>query len=90
MVIALLRDTATSSGVTDAPLSFAAARRQRSPSGSSSRQQSRCEVRLGSLNVGTMSGKGVKVVEIMERMRLEVLCVHETKWRGDRARVMVG
>ena len=33
MVIMLLRDTATVSGVTDAPLSLAAARRQRSPRG---------------------------------------------------------
>ena len=35
-------------------------------------------------------GKGVNLVEMMERRRLEVLCVHETKWRGDRARMMVG
>ena len=47
-------------------------------------------IQLGSLNVGTMSGKGVEVVEMKERRRLEVLCVHETKWRGDRARMMVG
>ena len=37
-----------------------------------------------------MSGKGVEVVEMMERRRLEVLCVQETKWRGYRARMMVG
>ena len=40
--------------------------------------------------MGTLSGKGVEVVEMMERRRLEVLCVQETKWRGDRARMMVG
>ena len=45
---------------------------------------------LGSLNVGTLSGKGVAVVEMMEIRRLEVLCVQEAKWRGDRARMMVG
>ena len=27
---------------------------------------------------------------MMERRRLEVLCVQETKWRGDRVRMMVG
>ena len=37
-----------------------------------------------------MSGKGVEVVEMMERRILEVLCVQETKWRGDRASMMVG
>ena len=38
--------------------------------------------------MGTLSGKGVEVMEMMERRRLEVLCVQETKWRGDRARMM--
>ena len=75
MVIMLLRDTATVSGVTNAPLSLAAARRQRSLRGSSRRQRSKYEVRLGSLNVGTMSGKGVEMVEMMDGRRLEVLCV---------------
>ena len=27
--------------------------------------------------MGTMSGKGVEVVEMMKRMRLEVLCVQD-------------
>ena len=87
MVQILLSERATASGVTDAPSTLAVARRQRRPSGSSGRQRSRCEVRLGSLNMGTMSGKGVEVVE---RRQLEVLCIHETKWKGDRARTMMG
>ena len=90
MVQLLLSERATASGVTDAPSTLAAARRQRRPRGSSGRQLSRREVRLGSLNVGTMSGKGVEVVEMMERRRLEVLCIQETKWKGDRARTMMG
>ena len=48
------------------------------------------EVRIGSLNVGTMEGKALEVVEMMQRRRLEVLCVQETKWKGDRARQMAG
>ena len=40
--------------------------------------------------MGMMSGKGVEVVEMMERRRLEVLCIQETKWKGDRARTMMG
>ena len=90
MVQLLLSERATASGVTDAPSTLAAARRQRRPRGSSGRQLSRREVRLGSLNVGTMSGKGVEVVEMMERRRLEVLYIQETKWKGDRARTMMG
>ena len=40
--------------------------------------------------MGTMSGKGVAVVEMMERRRLEVMFVQEERWRGDRARIMMG
>ena len=40
--------------------------------------------------MGTMSGKGVEVVEMMERRRLEVMCVQDTMWRRDRAMMMVG
>ena len=45
-------------------------------------QRCRIEVRLGCLNMGSMEGGGVDVVEMMQRRRLEVLCVKET-WRGD-------
>ena len=90
MVQILLSERATASGITDAPSTLAAGRRERRPRGSSDRQRSRCEVRLGSLNVGTMSGKGVEVVAMMERRRLEVLCIQETKWKGDKANTMMG
>jgi len=43
-------------------------------------------VKVGSLNVGTMSGKGREVVDLMERRKLEVLCLQETRWRGNKAR----
>ena len=81
---------ATAFGITDAPCSQAAARNEQSPGGSSFRPRSRCEVQIGSLNVGTMEGKALEVVEMMQRRRLEVLCVQETKWKGDRARQMAG
>ena len=83
-------DRATAFGVTGAPCSQAAARSEQSPEGSSFRPRSRCEVLIGSLNVGTMEGKALEVVEMMQRRRLEVLCVQETKWKGDRARQMAG
>ena len=38
-----------------------------------------------------MEEKALEVVEMMQRRRLEVLCVQETKkWKGDRARQMAG
>ena len=36
----------------------------------------------------TMAGKAFEVVELMKRRKVEVLCVQETKWKGDRARKM--
>ena len=85
----LLNERATASGVTDAPFTLATARRQGIPRGTSGRQRSRGEIRLGRRNVGTMRGKGVEVVEMMERRQLEVLCIQKTKWKGDRARTMM-
>ena len=64
------------------------ARNVRGPGRASSRQQLLCEVRMGSLNVGTMERKALEVVEMMKRQKMEVLCVQETKRRGDRARKM--
>ena len=52
-------------------------------------QRVRSEVRRGSLTVGSIGG-GVEVVEMMQRRRLEVLWVQDTKWKGDRARRLVG
>ena len=40
--------------------------------------------------MGSMEGRRVKVVEVMQRRRSEILCVRETKCKGDRARRLVG
>ena len=43
-------------------------------------------MRVGTLNVGTMNGKGREVADLMERRGVSVLCVQETRWKGDKAR----
>ena len=40
------------------------------------------EVRVGTLNVGTMTGKGRELADMMERRKVDILCVQETKWMG--------
>ena len=72
---------ATAYGATDASLYQAATRNERSPGLD-------VKIRMGSLNLGTMKGKGLEIVEMMRRRRLDVLCVQETKWKGDRARIL--
>ena len=88
MAATLDLDRDTASGVTEAPHFQAAARNVRGPGRASTRQRPLCEVRMGSLNVGTMEGKALEVLEMMKRRKMEVPWIQETKWKGDRARKM--
>ena len=46
-----------------------------------------CRVmKMGTLNVGTMTGKGRELADIMQRRKVDVLCVQETRWKGNKAR----
>ncbi|VDP47038.1 unnamed protein product [Heligmosomoides polygyrus] len=38
-------------------------------------------VRMGTLNVGTMTGRSRKVADLIERRRVEV-CLQETRWKA--------
>ena len=37
------------------------------------------KLRVATLNVGTMTGKGREVADLMERRRVNILCVEETR-----------
>ncbi|KAK3514303.1 hypothetical protein QTP70_013114 [Hemibagrus guttatus] len=43
-------------------------------------------LRIGTLNVGTMAGKGRELADVMERRKVDILCVQETRWKGSKAR----
>ena len=88
MAATLDRDTDTASGAADAPHLRAAARNVHGTGRASSRQRPLCEVQMGNLNVRTMEGKALEVVEMMKRRKMEVLCVQVTKWKGGSARKM--
>ena len=47
-------------------------------------------LKVGILNVGIMTEKGRKVAELMERRRVGVLCVQETRWKGSKAKCIGG
>ena len=47
-------------------------------------------IRIASLNVGTMKKKSSEVVETMERRRIDICCLQETRWRGGSARLLQG
>ena len=48
------------------------------------------KLRVATLNVGIMSGKGKEVVDLMERRGVDILCLRETRWKGKRARCIGG
>ncbi|KAK3528113.1 hypothetical protein QTP86_023836 [Hemibagrus guttatus] len=43
-------------------------------------------LRIGTLNVGTMTGKGRELADMMERRKVDILFVQETRWKGSKAR----
>ena len=41
-------------------------------------------MKVGTLNVGTMTGKGRELAEMMVKRKVDILCAQETKWKGAR------
>ncbi|KAF3682304.1 putative disease resistance RPP13-like protein 1-like [Capsicum annuum] len=47
-------------------------------------------VRVGFWNIGTLQGKSIELVKIFRKMRINIVCVQETKWVGSKARNVDG
>ena len=47
-------------------------------------------VRVGTLNIGTMTERGKELANLMERRNVDILCLEETKWKGSKARNIGG
>ena len=43
-------------------------------------------IRVGTLNIATMTGRGRELADVMERKNVDILCLQETKWKGSKAR----
>ena len=43
-------------------------------------------IRLGSWNIGSLTGKLRELVDTATRRRVNILCVQETKWKGQKAK----
>ena len=51
----------------------------------------RCSlIRVGTLNIGTMTGRRKELADMMERKNVDILCLQETKWKGSKARKIGG
>ncbi|KAI5611135.1 hypothetical protein C0J50_4923 [Silurus asotus] len=54
------------------------------------RQKEKEKCRRVEVRVGNMTGKGREVADMMERKKVDMLCVQETKWKGSKARNIGG
>ena len=43
-------------------------------------------LRVGTLNVGTMTGRGWAIADLMKTRKVNILCVQETRWKGNKAK----
>ena len=43
-------------------------------------------MKVATLNIGTMTGRGRELADMMERRNVDILCLQETKWKGNKAR----
>ncbi|KAL6564528.1 hypothetical protein OROMI_015978 [Orobanche minor] len=46
------------------------------------------KVRFGTWNVGSLTGRAAEIGEVMKRRRIHIMCLQETKWVGEKARVL--
>ena len=46
------------------------------------------EIRLASWNIGSLIGRLVELVDVMIKRNVSILCVQETKWVGEKARII--
>lgn len=45
-----------------------------------------CLIRFGSWNIGTFTGKSMEVVDIMSQRRINIMCLQETTWVGEKSK----
>ena len=46
------------------------------------------KIRLASWNIGPLTGRLAELVDAMIRRNVSILCVQETKWVGEKARII--
>ena len=44
------------------------------------------KMRFGTYNVGSMTGKARELADLMKSRKVDILCVQETKWSGNKAK----
>ena len=47
-------------------------------------------LRIATLNIGSITGRGREVADLTERRKINILCVQETRWKSNKARELGG
>ena len=58
--------------------------------GQGGRPAGESKIRLGTVNVGTLSGKANEIAEMLTRRNVDLCCLQETRWRGGSSRQIKG
>ncbi|XP_019257896.1 PREDICTED: craniofacial development protein 2-like [Nicotiana attenuata] len=45
-----------------------------------------CRLMIGSWNIGTLTGKSIELAKILQKRKVNIACVQETRWVGSKAR----
>lgn len=48
----------------------------------------KCKIRVGTLNIGTLKGKSREIVDMMQRRKVNILCLQEIRWKSDKAKLL--
>ncbi|KAG5602889.1 hypothetical protein H5410_034259 [Solanum commersonii] len=48
------------------------------------------KLRVGSWNIGSLTGKSIELVKILKKRKINIACVQETRWVGSKARDVDG
>lgn len=48
------------------------------------------EWRVGTINIGTLTGKSREIADLVERRRVDILCLQETRWKGKKSKDLAG
>ena len=44
------------------------------------------KIRLGTVNVGSLTGRSRELADLMDRRKVNILCVQETRWKGNKSK----
>ena len=50
------------------------------------RKERRSLIKVGTLNIKTMTGRGRELEDMMEQRNVDILCLQETKWKRSKTR----